>query len=247
VNSPQNDPLAEIAHLLPPEMQQQRRLAQQAARRQTAERTTAVGIGAVLLALFLKFKTVIVFLLGFKWIALGAKLLLSFGTLVISIFAWAQMFGFWFATGFVLLILVHEMGHVIAIRAYGLKASVPIFVPFLGAFVALKEMPPNSKAAGVIALAGPALGTVGALVCYGIGVSTRAPIWYALASTAFFINLFNLIPIYPLDGGRVAAALFSRVAPMARGDKLLLGTQAVSLALLLFVFWHVAGAAAHTS
>ena len=243
----QNDPLAEIAHLLPPEMQQQRRLAQQAARRQTAERSTAVGIGAVLLALFLKFKTVLVFLLGFKWIALGAKLLLSFGTLVVSIFAWAQMFGFWFATGFVLLILVHEMGHVVAIRAYGLKASVPIFVPFLGAFVALKEMPPNSKAAGVIALAGPALGTAGAMVCYGIGAYTGAPIWYALASTAFFINLFNLIPIFPLDGGRVAAALFSRVAPMTVGDKMLLGSQAISLALLLFVLWHVAGLAAHAS
>lgn len=245
MNSPQNDPLAQIAHLLPPEMQQQRRLAQQAARKQTAGRSTAVGIGAVLLALFLKFKTVLVFLLGFKWIALGAKLLLSFGTLVVSIFAWAQMFGLWFATGFVLLILVHEMGHVIAIRAYGLKASVPIFVPFIGAFVALKEMPPNSKAAGVIAVAGPALGTAGALACYGIGVYTHAPIWYALASTAFFINLFNLIPIYPLDGGRVAAALFSRTAPMARGDKVLLGIQAISLALFLLVFWHVAGVAAH--
>jgi Zn-dependent protease len=140
---------------------------------------------------------------------------------------------------------VHEMGHVIAIRAYGLKASVPIFIPFIGAFIALKEMPPNSKAAAVIALAGPALGTAGALASYGIGLYTHAPIWYALASTAFFINLFNLIPIYPLDGGRVAAALFSRTAPMERGDKMLLGVQAVSLALFLFVFWHVAGVAAH--
>jgi Zn-dependent protease len=247
VNNSKNDPLAEIAHLLPPEMQQQRRLEQQAARRQTAERSGAVGIGAVLLALFLKFKTVFLFLMGFKWIALGAKFLLSFGTLVVSIWAWAQMFGFWFATGFVLLIFVHEMGHVIAIRAYGLKASVPIFVPFLGAFVALKEMPPNSKAAAVIALAGPALGMVGAMACYGIGLSTGAPIWYALASTAFFINLFNLLPIYPLDGGRVAAALFSKIAPMTRSDKWLLGTQAVSLALVLFIMWHVAGSAAHVS
>ncbi|MDQ6766372.1 MAG: site-2 protease family protein, partial [Candidatus Eremiobacteraeota bacterium] len=152
---------------------------------------------------------------------------------------------FWFATGFVLLILVHEFGHVIAIRAYGLKASVPIFIPFVGAFVAMKEMPPNAKAAAVIALAGPALGTVGALACYAIGVATKAPIWYALASTAFFINLFNLIPIYPLDGGRVRVALSSREAPMASIEKWMLGSQAVGLAAFLFLMWHLAGNAVH--
>ncbi|HEV2038066.1 MAG TPA: hypothetical protein VGQ96_05600, partial [Candidatus Eremiobacteraceae bacterium] len=127
------DPLADIAHLLPPEMQHQRQVEQRAARQENAKRSGAIGIGAVLVALFLKFKTVLLFLLNFKWIALGAKFLLSFGTLILSIWAWAQIYGFWFATGFVLLILVHEFGHVIAIRAYGLKASVPIFIPFVGA------------------------------------------------------------------------------------------------------------------
>jgi Zn-dependent protease len=245
MNDPARDPLSDIAHLLPPEMQAQRRADQQRLRQQNGSRPKAVGAGAVLVALFLKFKTVLLFLANFKWIALGAKFLLSFGTLVLSIWAWSQLFGLWFATGFVLLILVHEMGHVIAIRAYGLKASVPIFVPFLGAFIAMKEMPPNNKAAAIIALAGPALGTVGALACYAFGKSSGAPIWYALASTGFFINLFNLIPIYPLDGGRVAKALFSRDAPMARPLTLAIGAQAVGLAVFLFVMWHVAGAAAH--
>jgi Zn-dependent protease len=222
-------------------MQRQRLLEQRAARRQSAERSGAVGIGAVLLALLLKFKTALLFLLNLKWIALGAKFFLSFGTMLLSIWAWSQLYGLSFATGFVLLILVHEMGHVIAIRAYGLKSSVPIFVPFLGAFIALKEMPPNSKAAAVIALAGPALGTVGALTCYAIGSSTGTPIWYALASTAFFLNLFNLTPIYPLDGGRVRVALNSREAPMALREKWLLGPLTVGLALLLLVMWLVAG------
>lgn len=233
-DSTPHDPLADVAHLLPAEMQQQGRREQGSARQQNAKRSGAAGVGAVLLAL-----------LNLKWVALGAKFLLSFGTLALSIVAWAQFFGFWFATGFVLLIFVHEMGHVIALRAYGVKASVPIFVPFIGAFIALKEMPPNSKAAAVIALAGPALGTVGAITCYGIGLQSGAPIWYALASTAFFINLFNLIPIYPLDGGRVFVALRSSVAPMTSTDRWLLGSQALSLALLLFIMWHVAGAAAN--
>lgn len=241
MNDPQPDPLAEYAHLLPPGYERPKPF--ELKQRQNASRAGAVGIGAVLLALFLKFKTVLLLLLNLKWVAIGAKLLLSFGSLVLSIALWTQVFGFWFATGFVLLILVHELGHIIAIRAYGLSSSVPIFIPFLGAFVALKEMPPNSKAAAVIALAGPALGTAGALLCYSIGLQSGAPIWYALASTAFFINLFNLLPIYPLDGGRVLGALKSRTAPMARPDKWLLGTQTLGLALLLFVMWHVAGTA----
>jgi Zn-dependent protease len=244
-DSTPQDPLADIAHLLPPEMQRQRLLEQRAAHQHKAQRSGAVGIGAVLLAILLKFKTALLFLLNFKWVALGAKFLLSFGSLILSIWAWSQIFGLWFAAGFVLLIFVHEMGHVIAIRAYGLKASVPIFIPFIGAFVALKEMPPNSKAAAVIALAGPAVGTAGAMACYFIGLRTGSSFWYALASTAFFINLFNLIPIYPLDGGRVLAALRSAVAPMTHSDRWLLGLQSASLAVLLFMMWHLAGGAAH--
>jgi Zn-dependent protease len=76
-------------------------------------------------------------------------------------------------------------------------------------------------------------------------VQTHQAFWYALASTAFFINLFNLIPIYPLDGGRVFAALRSSVAPMHQSDKWLLGLQSLSLVALLLVMWHVAGNAAH--
>lgn len=160
----------------------------------------AAGIGAILLAIFAKFKTALLFLAKFKFLMSGL-------TLVASIWAWSWLFGWPFAAGFVLLIFVHEMGHVLSLRSKGIAASVPIFVPFVGAYVALKEMPPNAAAEADVALAGPLLGSAGAALCYLIGLATSQPIWYALASAGFFINLFNLIPILPLDGGRVVTAI----------------------------------------
>ena len=162
------------------------------------------GVGAALLALIAKFKTALLFLGKFK-------LLVSALSLVASIWAWSTIFGWAFAAGFVALILVHEMGHVLSLRSRGISASVPIFVPFVGAFVALKEMPLNAAIEAEVALAGPLLGTAGAAVCYLIGRWTGEGFWYALASTGFFINLFNLAPILPLDGGRVVAAISPRL------------------------------------
>lgn len=162
------------------------------------------GIGAALLAFIAKFKTALLFLAKFKF-------LLSALSLVASIWAWSTIFGWPFAAGFVLLILVHEMGHVLSLRSKGISASVPIFVPFVGAFVAMRDMPRNAAVEAEVALAGPLLGTAGAAVCYLVGWLTREPFWFALASTGFFINLFNLAPILPLDGGRVAAAISPRL------------------------------------
>ena len=158
------------------------------------------GIGAVLLTVAAKFKTALLFLGKFK-------ILVSALSLVGSIWAWSLLFGWPFAAGFVLLILVHEMGHVLSLRSKGIAASVPIFVPFVGAFVAMREMPRNAAVEAEVALAGPLLGTAGAEVCYLIGRADGGPIWYALASAGFFINLFNLAPILPLDGGRIVAAI----------------------------------------
>jgi len=163
-------------------------------------REKAAGIGAVLLAVIAKAKTVFLFLAQFKFLASGL-------TLAASIWTWSWIFGWPFATGFVLLIFVHEMGHVLSLRSKGISASVPIFIPFVGAYVALKEMPPNATAEADVALAGPLMGTAGAAVCYAIGELTVQRIWYALASAGFFINLFNLIPIVPLDGGRIVTAI----------------------------------------
>ena len=169
-------------------------------RPKNALRRNAAGAGALLLAIVAKFKTGLLLLAKFKFLLSGL-------TLVASIWAWSLLFGWPFAAGFVLLIFVHEMGHVLSLRSKGIAASVPIFIPFVGAYVALKEMPRNAAAEADVALAGPLLGTAGAAVCYLIGRQTDQAIWYALASAGFFINLFNLIPILPLDGGRVVTAI----------------------------------------
>jgi Zn-dependent protease len=235
----QDNQLADYAHLLPPGYKPAKAFELQP--RREAKRTGGiVGIGALLLALALKFKGALLFLLNFKWLAIGAKLLLSSGTLLLSIWAWATVFGVWFATGFVLLILVHELGHYFAIRAYGLQAGLPVFIPFLGAFTTRKEAAPNAKANAVIALAGPLVGGLGAFACYFVGMQTGHPFWFALASTMFFINLFNLIPISPLDGGHITAALFSKVTPMSNVDRVAFGALSIGLAITLFAFWQVA-------
>ncbi|HME80668.1 MAG TPA: site-2 protease family protein [Candidatus Eremiobacteraceae bacterium] len=230
MSDPTPDPLAQYQHLLPPGMAQPKSFELQP--RPSKTRTGgAVGIGAVLLALLLKF----------KWLAIGAKFLLPFGSLVLSIWAWALVFGWTFAVGFVLLILVHEMGHFIAARAYGLPVSLPIFIPFLGAAVSIKNLPRDSKASAVVSLAGPLLGGVGALACFAIGMQTGNPFWLALASTMFFINLFNLIPIVPLDGGWVAHALWARTSPMSMQERAAIGAAYVGLAVALLALWQIAG------
>src|SRR5471032_2553444 len=109
-------------------------------------------------------------LLGYLFAAgkLG-KVALTGGTMIISVFAYALVFGWWYAVGFVLLIFVHEMGHFMAARQRGLKVGMPTFIPFIGAWVALKDKPHNLETEAYIALAGPFMGTLGALACYYAG------------------------------------------------------------------------------
>jgi len=136
-----------------------------------------------------------------------AKLLTTSGTMLVSIAAYAALWGWRFGVGFVLLILVHEMGHVIQLRREGVEASAPMFIPFLGAVVAAKSLGRDALAEARVGLAGPVLGTLGAAAClipYALG---GGDFWLALAFTGFFINLFNLAPVVPLDGGRAMAAM----------------------------------------
>ncbi|MCW2994191.1 MAG: site-2 protease family protein, partial [Conexibacter sp.] len=110
--------------------------------------------------------------------------------------------------GFVLLLLVHEYGHVIQLKREGVKdVSAPVFIPFLGALIWAKSLGGDAAAEARTGLAGPILGSVGALVCLLVYAATGEEFWQALAYTGFFLNLFNLLPISPLDGGRAAAAL----------------------------------------
>lgn len=134
-------------------------------------------------------------------------LLKTGGTMFITIFLYAGIFGWTYAAGFVLLIFVHETGHLIAARMMGLKVGWPVFIPFMGALIALKEAPRNAWVEAVVGIGGPILGSVGAVAVWGIYYLTGNYIYLALAAAGALINLFNLIPMVPLDGGRIVTAI----------------------------------------
>lgn len=136
-----------------------------------------------------------------------AKLLTTAGTALVSVAAYSLFWGWTFAFGFVVLLFVHEMGHVIQLRREGVKATAPMFVPFLGAAVMMKSMPEDALAEARVGLAGPVLGTVGAGACLALAEATNSDMLRALAYVAFFLNLINLIPVVPFDGGRAMAAM----------------------------------------
>jgi Zn-dependent protease len=163
-----------------------------------------LGPLAVAAALLLKFgaKLKVLLLLLPK-----VKLLTTSASMLVSIVAYALIFGWRFAVGFVLLLLVHELGHVIQLRREGIEASAPLFIPFLGAVVAAKSLGGNATAEARVGLAGPVLGTLGAAVVALAAAATDSELLKALAFTGFFLNLFNLLPVVPLDGGRAMAAL----------------------------------------
>ncbi len=155
---------------------------------------------AALAALLAKFKAILLFLPKLK-------LLTTVGTMLVSLAAYSFVFGLPFAAGFIVLLFVHEMGHVIALRREGIKASAPMFIPFLGAVISARSLGDNAAAEARVGLAGPVLGSLGAAVCILIWHATGNDLWRALAFTGFFLNLFNLLPVVPLDGGRAMAAM----------------------------------------
>jgi Zn-dependent protease len=157
-------------------------------------------LGAALIALLAKLKAILLLLPQ-------VKILTTAGTMAVSIAAYTTIWGFWFAMGFVVLLLVHEMGHVIQLRREGIRASAPMFIPFLGAVVASKSLGDNAASEARVGLAGPVLGTVGSAACLVIWQITGHDYWRALGYTGFFLNLFNLLPVVPLDGGRAMAAM----------------------------------------
>jgi Zn-dependent protease len=135
------------------------------------------------------------------------KVLTTSGSMLVSVAAYSLIWGWRFAIGFVILLFVHEMGHVVALRREGVKASAPVFIPFMGAVVWAKSLGGNAAAEARVGLAGPVLGTIGAAACLPIAWLTGSHMWTALAFTGFFLNLFNLLPVVPLDGGRAMAAM----------------------------------------
>jgi Zn-dependent protease len=163
----------------------------------------AVGL-AVLLA---KFKALFFALLNLKWLFFGGKFLISGLSFLASIWFYALFFGWKFGIVFVLLIAVHEAGHIVFMRAVGLPASLPYFIPGLGAFTALRAPLPSIFQESIVAFGGPLLGTLGGIACFAYGYATGNAFWYAAAYTAFFLNLFNMFPVAFLDGGRMTGAI----------------------------------------
>jgi len=138
-----------------------------------------------------------------------AKILLTSGTMLVSMALYAFSMGVPFAIGFVLMILIHELGHGYAMRRHGLAAGAPVFIPFFGALISMKDQPRTPLVEAEVAIAGPVAGAASALVACGLYFVTHAPLFLALAHAGFFLNLFNLTPFGFLDGGRVVK-LFSR-------------------------------------
>src|SRR5881296_1204082 len=159
-------------------------------------------VGVVVAKFFAKLKFILLPLLKFLPI-----LLKSGGTMLLMIWVYTQLWGWQFALGFVLLLLVHESGHLLVAKKFGLKVGAPVFIPFMGAFIALKEAPRNAWIEAQVGIGGPLLGTAGAAVCDGIYLASGNPLFRALAYTGFFLNLFNLAPVGFLDGGRIVTAL----------------------------------------
>ena len=161
-----------------------------------------LGVIGVLL---LKFKGLLAPLLKFgKFIPVMLK---TGGTMLLSIWLYATQWGWKFAVGFVLLIFVHECGHIIAARHFGLSVSAPMFIPFVGALISMRELPRNAWVESWIGISGPLLGTLGSAACFGAFLATGQLLWAGLAFSGFFLNLFNLAPVGFLDGGRIVTAI----------------------------------------
>lgn len=144
-----------------------------------------------------------------KWLVAIAKFakLQTLLTMLLSVAVYAQVFGWPYAAGFVLLIFVHEMGHALALKQQGIPAGAPVFIPFVGAVIAMRGMPRDAWVEAVVGIGGPLLGTVGAIGCLVAAFVTDSPLMFALSAAGFLINLFNMIPISPLDGGRVVGVM----------------------------------------
>jgi Zn-dependent protease len=149
------------------------------------------------------------------------KLFTTGGTMLLSVVLYAFVWGWRYAAGFVALIFVHEMGHYIAARQRGLAVGAPTFIPFVGAWIQLKDQPMDVETEAYVAAAGPFVGTVATTLVYFWGSHSESGLLLAIAYSGFFLNFFNLIPLPPLDGGRMTAILSPRIwfvgAPLMLG------------------------------
>lgn len=140
-----------------------------------------------------------------------AKLFSMGGTMLLSLVVYAWAYGWRYAAGFIALLFCHEMGHYIAARQRGLAAGLPTFIPFVGAWIELKDQPMNAETEAYVGIAGPLAGTLAAVACYFWARSESSNLLLAISYSGFFLNLFNLIPVPPFDGGRITAAISRKI------------------------------------
>ncbi len=162
------------------------------------------GLVGTLAILALKAKSLLV-MLQF------GKIALTLSSMFVYIAVYSRIFGWTFATGFAICIFIHEMGHVTVNWMKGLKASAPMFIPFVGALIFIKQFPNDPKIQSESGAGGPAAGLLAALGCYTIGRITGSPFWFALAGFGALINLFNMVPFPPLDGSHIVTVFSPRI------------------------------------
>lgn len=151
---------------------------------------------------------------GVAMLAVAGKVVLPFLSAIASLAAYAFLFGWQFGLGIVVLLFVHEMGHFVIIRAKGIPASWPVFIPLLGAYVAMRRMPVNVRDEAEIAIAGPFAGAMASALCFWLYQVTGLTVLLPLAYFSFLINLLNLVPVSPLDGGRIVGAISRWIWPI---------------------------------
>src|SRR5229473_1990722 len=156
------------------------------------------GLVAAAAAAFAYGKYALLLLFKIPFATTLVSLLVSFG-------GYAIFYGPWFAVALVTMILVHEMGHVIEIRRQGMQATAPIFIPFLGAAIFQRSHPTDALKQAQIGIAGPIAGTIGATAAFALYGTLHNPVLLLAALIGFYINLFNLIPIWQLDGSWILA------------------------------------------
>ncbi|HTU71282.1 MAG TPA: site-2 protease family protein [Candidatus Baltobacteraceae bacterium] len=151
--------------------------------------------------------TIAALALKFKFLLVGLKFFALSWTFILSLLLYVAFFGWRIGIVLVLVIAAHELGHYFAYRAYGLPVRAPVFVPFLGAYTA-GALAPDLESDAYIALAGPVTGLVLAGCCYAVGLANDDRFWFASADICAFLNLFNMLPVPPFDGGRVIGAVW---------------------------------------
>jgi Zn-dependent protease len=185
------------------------------------------GLG---LLLFTKLKWIIALL---KFSKFGA----TFISMIIAMGTYAIFYGWSFAVALVYLIFVHEMGHLIAAKMKGIKTSPAIFIPFVGAVINMKEQPKNAKIEAFLAYGGPLAGFISFLPAIPLYLTTHNSVWALVIYLGATVNLFNLLPVSPLDGGRIIGALSPKIWLLGLlVMAIMLFTSFSPILLLIFIF-----------